>query len=69
MAKQSKPYKEGKTWSMRRRVLGQDLYVSGKDTKTDAAEAMKALVDPLIQRGRPKGWGPLDTTVAQALQH
>lgn len=55
MAKQSKPYKEGKTWSMRRRVLGQDLYVSGKDTKTEAAEAMKALVDPLMQRGRPAG--------------
>jgi len=48
MAKAAKPYKEGKTWSMRRRVLGEELYVSGKMTKTEAAEAMKALVEPLM---------------------
>ena len=28
MAKQAKPYKEGKTWSMRRRVRGENLYVT-----------------------------------------
>lgn len=67
MPKAAKPYQEGATWSMRRRVLGQDLYVSGKPNKTAAAKAMEALVAPLVARGRPKGWGPSNTTLAQSL--
>ncbi len=68
MAKPAKPYEEAGKWSMRRRVFGQDLYVCGKKTKSEAERAMKALVEPLAQRGKPKGLGPFKTTVAQALQ-
>ena len=39
MPKAAVPYKEGKTWSFRRRVLGQDFYVSGHTTKTEASDA------------------------------
>lgn len=68
MPKKVQATKEGKTWSMRRRVLGQDFYVSGKRTKTEAEQEMKDLVDAQAALGKPKGFGPLDTTVAQALQ-
>lgn len=53
---------------MRRRVLGHDLYVCGHTNKTAARKAMADLVDPLLARGQPKGWGPLETTLAQGLQ-
>lgn len=36
MPKKAQATKDGKTWSMRRRVLGQDFYVSGYRTKTEA---------------------------------
>jgi integrase len=65
---EAKPYKEGTGWSMRRRVLGQDLYVSGHKTVTAAKKAMEDLVKPLKLRGKPKGLGPHRTTVAQAMQ-
>lgn len=68
MPKKAQATKEGKTWSMRRRVLGQDFYVSGHRTKTEAEQAMKDMVDAQAERGKPKGFGPMDTTVAQALQ-
>lgn len=68
MPKKAQATKEGKTWSMRRRVLGQDFYVSGHRTKTEAEQEMKDLVDAQAALGKPKGFGPLDTTVAQALQ-
>lgn len=68
MPKKAQATKEGKTWSMRRRVLGQDFYVSGHRTKSEAEQEMKDLVDAQAALGKPKGFGPLDTTVAQALQ-
>jgi hypothetical protein len=69
MAKvEAKPYKEGKTWSMRRRVSGQELFVSGKATSAAAKKAMDKRVLALTTRGKPKGLGPHRTTVAQALQ-
>lgn len=68
MPKAAEPYKDGSTWSMRRRVLGEDLYVSGHASKTAAKKAMDDLVKPLMARGRPKGYGPLRTTLGQALQ-
>ncbi|MCX9154623.1 site-specific integrase [Niveibacterium sp. 24ML] len=68
MAKVAEPFREGAGWSMRRRVMGQDLYVSGQKSRTAARDAMEALVSPLRDHGRPKGLGPQRTTVAQALQ-
>ena len=69
MAKEAaKPYKQGKTWAMRRRVFGQDLYVSRKASGAAAKKAMDQLVQGLAERGKPKGLGPRRTTVAQALQ-
>lgn len=68
MAKQAEPRKEGIGWSLRRRVFGQDFYVSGKATKAAAEKAMEKLLKPLSERGRPKGLGPRRTTLAQALQ-
>lgn len=68
MARQAAPYREGAGWSMRRRVFGQDLYVSGHSSQTAARQAMEALVKPLSRRGQPKGLGPRQTTLAQALQ-
>jgi hypothetical protein len=69
LAKEASAYKEGQTWSMRRRIKGHDLYVSGHRTKTLAQDAMKQLVDPLLKRGQPKGDGPLQTTLGRALQN
>ena len=40
MAKKAEPYKEGSGWSLRRRVFGQDFYVSGQPTKGAAEKAM-----------------------------
>lgn len=68
MAKQAKPFQEGIGWAMRRRVHGQDLYVSGRRTATQAREEMERLVSELKKRGAPKALGPRQTTVAQSLQ-
>ncbi len=68
MVKKAEPYKEGSGWSLRRRVFGQDFYVSGRPTKGAAEQAMQKLLTPLSERGKPKGMGPRRTTLAQALQ-
>lgn len=68
MAKVAKPYKEGSCWSLRRRVFGQDLFVSGQATGAAAKKAMDKLVTGLEELGKPKGLGPRKTTVGQALQ-
>jgi integrase len=68
MAKAAKPFKEGAGWAMRRRVMGQDIYVSGHRTSSQAQEEMARRVDELKKRGSPKGMGPTRTTVGQALQ-
>lgn len=69
MAKvEAKPYKEGKTWSMRRRVFGQELFESGHRSSCAAKKAMDKRVLALTERGKPKGLGPHRTIVAQALQ-
>jgi len=64
----AKPTKQGASWSCRRRVFGQDLLVSGHRTSASAKKAMEDLVKPLEKRGKPRGLGPLKTTLAQALQ-
>ncbi len=68
MATDAKPYKEGDTWSMRRRIYGQELFESGHKTAAAAKKAMENRVAPLKKRGKPKGAGPHHTTVAQAAQ-
>lgn len=68
MATDAKPYKEGDTWSMRRRIYGQELFESGHKTAAAAKKAMEKRVMPLKERGKPKGAGPHHTTVAQAAQ-
>lgn len=68
MAKQAKPYREGAGWAMRQRVMGQDLYVSGRATSAAAKKEMDKRVAALVQCGKPRGLGPYKTTVAQALQ-
>ena len=68
MARAAKPYAEGSGWALRRRILGQDLFVSGHASGAAAKKAMDKLVAGLESLGKPKGLGPLRTTVAQALQ-
>ncbi|BBO99430.1 tyrosine-type recombinase/integrase [Sulfuriferula nivalis] len=64
----AKPYQEGKTWSIRLRIKGQDIYLSGF---ASAAAALKAAVKQqhaLENLGKPIGQGPWRTSVGQALQ-
>ncbi|MHB1657290.1 MAG: tyrosine-type recombinase/integrase [Burkholderiales bacterium] len=64
----AKPYQEGKTWSIRLRIQGQDVYLSGF---TSAASALKAATkqrQALENLGKPIGLGPRRTSVGQALQ-
>jgi len=68
MAADAKPYKDGKYWAMRRRILGQELFVSGQSTSAAAKKEMDKLVAPLLNRGAPKGLGPQRTIVGQAVQ-
>jgi integrase len=68
MAKKAEPYRDGSGWAMRRRILGQNLFVSGHKTAAAANKAMDALVTPLLKRGAPKGRGPHHTAVGQAAQ-
>ena len=68
MANPAKPYKEGSGWALRRRLSGQDFFVSGKRTSAAAKKAMDKLVGDHVRGHKPAGLGPLKTTVAQALQ-
>ena len=53
MPAEAKPYKEGNTWSMRKQVRGESLYVSGFRT---AKEARDALMVDLAQQYPGYGW-------------
>lgn len=64
----SRPYREGAGWAIRRRVRGQDFYVSGCATATEARKALERRLAALEGNGRPYGFGPHRTTLAQALQ-
>lgn len=68
MAKEAAPFQQDGGWAMRRRVNGQNLYVSRQKSQKAAREAMKKKVTLLEQRGKPKSLGPFKTTLAQALQ-
>lgn len=69
---ESDPFQVGKgrdaTWSMRRRVAGKDIFISGLATRAAARAAMKVAVDEVKKGNRPEGRGAHMTCVAQALQ-
>lgn len=62
------PVKRGKTWDMRRRYKGHDLFVSGHKTAAAAQREMNEKVYQVDQLVKPFGAGPSKTTLAQALQ-
>lgn len=64
----SKPYREGAGWAIRRRIRGQDIYISGCATATAARKALERRLAAFEGNGRPYGFGPHHTTLAQALQ-
>lgn len=68
MAKSAVPYQDGTGWCLRRRILGQNLYVSGYRKVDDAVLEMDKMVSRLRALGKPKGLGPMQTTLAKALQ-
>lgn len=67
MPAEAKPYKEGNTWSMRKQVRGESLYVSGFRTAKEARDAMTARVELFGGSKRGFGAGPFKTTVAEAM--
>lgn len=64
----AKPFKVGKTWSVRVRAAGEDVYLRGHRTQAAAKKAEREHVDMLEAQGMPMGLGPEKTSVAQALQ-
>jgi integrase len=67
MPKISKPYRSGISWSMRRRIRGEELFVSGASSAKEAAVQMQLQVDALLGKGRAHGLGPWQTTLGLAL--
>lgn len=64
----AKPFEEGVGWSMRRRIKGHDIFVSGQPTSAAARKEMDDRVKLLTSAGQPKGLGPFRTIVGQAMQ-
>lgn len=64
----AKPYQEGKTWSIRLRIKGQDIYLSGFASAAAALKAAAKQHHALENLGQPIGQGPWRTSVGQALQ-
>lgn len=64
----AKPYLEGKTWSIRLRIKGQDIYLSGFASAAAALKAANKQRHALENFGKPVGQGPWRTSVAQAMQ-
>lgn len=64
----AKPYQEGKSWSIRLRIQGQDIYLSGFASAAAALKAATKQRHALENLGKPIGLGPWRTSVAQALQ-
>ena len=64
----AKPYQEGKSWSIRLRIKGQDLYLTGFASAAAALKAASKQRHALENLGKPIGLGPWRTSVAQALQ-
>ncbi len=64
----AKPYQEGATWSMRTRQKGHDIYVRGFKSKRAAQKESDRRIREHEDGGKPKGNGPYETTLGQALQ-
>ena len=64
----AQPYKEGKTFSIRARYKGQDIYLPGFKGARAASDAAAKRRSEIDKFGVPKGRGPEKTTAAQALQ-
>lgn len=64
----AKPRKEGSGWSVRSRFQGHSLYISGCATSAAAKKELDRQVAVLSSGGKPKGFGPDGTMVAQAMQ-
>lgn len=67
MPKKAAPFKQAGGWAMRRRVDGQEFYVSDKASAAAAEKEMAAKIAAFEEMGVPLGMGPSRTTVAQAL--
>ena len=67
MPKKAAPFKQAGGWAMRRRVDGDEFYVSEKPSAAAAEKAMAEKVAAQKELGVPLGMGPNKTTVAQAL--
>lgn len=64
----AKPYLEGKTWSFRLRIKGQEIYRKGFATAAKASNEAERLRQKILTAGKPKHNGPWRTTLGQALQ-
>lgn len=64
----SKPYLEGKVWSIRFQVRKQDIYLTGYSSKTEAGKAAEKKRQDILGMGMQRGRGPEHTTLAEALQ-
>lgn len=64
----SKPYREGRGWSIRRRVRGHEVYVSGCRSAASARAELDRRLAALEAAGEPFRLGPQHTTLAQGLQ-
>lgn len=64
----AEPYKEGTGWCVRQRHRGEDIFLSGFDSKALAKEAASKAVRQRELDGRPKHKGPDKTTLALALR-
>lgn len=63
-----KPYQEGKTWSFRLRIKGQDIYRPGFKSAADARKEAERLRYHVSGAATPQHRGPWRTTVGEALQ-
>ncbi|PLX71100.1 MAG: hypothetical protein C0607_19755 [Azoarcus sp.] len=62
----AKPYREGKGWSVRLRVRGHDLYLSGFTSEAAARRAAEARRADILKAGAPAHQGPTRTRLGQA---
>ena len=64
----AKPYLEGKGWSVRVRIQGHDIYLSGYPSEAAARKAAEAERVTLEKTGLPQKLGPRRTCLAVAFQ-
>lgn len=64
----ARPYKEGKGWCVRKRYQGQDIYLSGFESKSAVDKALREAISAQECNGKPQHLGPQRLTLACALQ-